>query len=130
MSASADRYLRDAEKSGDQKAIQAAALRTRELSLPPELRATNPKVRDLRDAYLGAMRLENPLEVPLEPNGLKALIMITQRSNARAQLRAAAKELESKLKEEQIAWAKDAAKKLLAWTIQEQRVAMSRGRFS
>jgi hypothetical protein len=123
---SARQYAKNAEALGSREADEAQALRTRELSLPAELRATNPKVRDLRDAYLGVMRLSNPLEVPLEPNPVRALVMIAHRSNARAQLQGIAKKLEQEVKEEDRTWAKQAAKSLFSWTVQQQRISQAR----
>lgn len=104
--------------------VDMRELRLREMALPPDIRQNNPKLRELRDAYLGMMILDDSTKgnrIPTNVNGIQYLCLLTMRSNARAELSSVVKQLESQTTEDQKMKCKSAAKVLYKRSLEEQR---------
>lgn len=98
-----------------QPGVDRRQLRIRELAMPADVRINDPRLRDLRDAYLGMMQLDDAARnkaIPPQMHATEYLELLRQRGNARAQMAEMAKELEYGHTREQLAQTKEAAKRL------------------
>lgn len=114
----------------DNNGVDHRELRLRELSLPPALRMKS-KQRDLRDAYLARMMLNDAmrhLNMPAGLQGMDYLLAIAQRENGKAQLSGIIAELESQLDESVSKTCHEAAVILFSFTMLEWRTgSISKG---
>jgi hypothetical protein len=113
----------------DKDGVDHAELRLRELKLPPGVRQKKPKLRDLRDAYLGRMMLHDvmiPWTMKPAPTPMLYALGYLQRQNGIAQLNMLIKELEELVTDDERTACHDAAKHMLAWSMYEWRSLVAR----
>lgn len=113
----------------DTHGVDHKELRLRELKLPPGVRFSKPKMRDLRDAYLGMSLLSDvmiPYTMKPAPTATAYLLAYAQRQNGATQLRMLSRELEEKMTPEEVTQCREAAQTMLAWTMHQWRTVLAR----